>query len=282
MNYRAGENPAIALYRYWLSVIQATNPPHEQDRCVPFLVDGHGIWILGKDWRGRPILAFGQTRGYERSGWSLFEVTAEGHFRISANMHGAHRRNVVRHATFLSWGYRASRYQWYVDTANVYKPLWSWSHDSFKDWANPLRYYSEDLLGCRTWGQTYAWMALERWREGWRMVPTRRQEMFHGSRLDRRAMRRYAALKQRFDDYERLTERRYLKHENIHRENIGLDPKRSARPVTVRAGGQVLTQDEAVKRIVALLNPATPAITPLPRPKEATHGDHHLAPAHQL
>lgn len=260
MNYRTGENPAIALYKFWLSIIRATNPPHEQDRSVPFLVDRYGIATAGQDERGRPILAFGWLMG-GRGVHSMFEVTANGHFRIAGTMHGTHRRNILARATFLEWGYRAQRYQWYVNTTNAYRELWRWSHDSFSNWNDPIWYYSEDLLGCRSWRQTSTWVALERRGAQWRMVPTRLhgQEDVHDS------------LTARFASYEQLTKRRYLAHENHHRTSHGLEPKKSVRAITVRAGGQVLDQEEAVKRLVALLDPSLPAVSPqpLPRPKEA-------------
>lgn len=261
--YASGENPGIALYKFWDATLDGSGRERSNTKALPFERNGWGIAYDGSE-DGR-VIHYGQLSG-QHLGAHHFSLTSTGEFKLGP-MWGQYRRDAIVCATFLRWGWLRGRYQWYIDTEPVdrSRPYYYWHARDLLDHHNPTLYLSEDVLGCRDWRQDPAWMRAERTERGWEMVPVKESD------------RRY------WKHYLKIRERRYRSSLNRERATLGLPPVRaSRRPATLRSGTQALTPDEAVTALVAAFTVTTPAkTTPMNKEahKEALHA-HDVAPTH--
>lgn len=255
-------HPGVALYRFWNTVLTAYG-----NDTVAF---GEKGWGLKRDGRN---IGYGQF--YKWGVYPYFTIAPDGRFQFGG-MHGEYRRSAIAKATFLDWTWTHSRYQWLVnfDLATKGQRWWDRRKD-ITDYEKPLHYLSEDVMGCRTWGQTRRWLILEQGAYGWKIGPARNQEAAPGKRTSKAA---YDLLRASWDHYEHVVDLRYRRLRNVAEGRSTV----SVAPPTVRDGKQVLNEGQAVQRLLAFLEESQPAkTTAFKRPKEAPNGNN-LAPAHQL
>jgi len=265
--YKADENPAVSLYKYWRMILDGVS-----QNQVSFGPHGWHLRVDSHDRRGRPVISL----DYH------FTLTATGRFRLGG-MWGYQRRNILAQWTFLGWGHFRG-YQW---TTDIGDGSGYYGQHSFENPNTPEFYTTEELMRATGWygNVNQPWLALERRPDGldnshdmgWRIVPAINQAK-PDERENRESRVRSEEYRQSFAQYDKLIERRY-------RQLAGLTPKRSVRPATVqvRHGGKTLNEGEAVEALVAMLDVRTPArTTPYTRPKEAPDGTDSLAATQQL
>jgi len=254
-------HPAIALYRFWRQVLDFT-----ERKVIAFGAPGWGLTIGASD----DHIHYGRFGGYSVD--CHFTLAPDGRFRWGTMYGVVRRREIALAVPFLAWGFTHARYQWFVDFDRVRKERGWWNGGyNLTDFQEPRHYVSEDLLGCRVWRQTARWCTLERFPGEWRIMPATAGPWRSTSDRDEAC--------EDWDRYELVIGRRYQKSENHFRIANGLDPKLSARTPTLRAGGKVLSTDQSVDRLLALLETEQPAKNhPLKRPKEAAHGIDNLVP----
>lgn len=275
MNESTRVDPARELYALWDTILSAYG-----NHTCGWGPRGWGIW-RNQDTGG---ISYGQLT----NGWPChwFNLLPDGRFKVN-HMFGSYRRSGIAQGTFLGYGFTHSRYQWFVHASpsekhtgwnNTYRTRW---RDFFTDWNNPVSYVSEDLLGVRSYRQTRPWLTLARDEWGaWEIVPALDQVDPEAEAL-KAASYEQEHLWSRWNRWKKTCARRRFVAENQHRVKNGLDPKVSARTPTIRSAGQVLSPDQAVRRLAALLEVSQPAKTTPLRPKEAPDGaDNLAAPIH--
>ena len=261
----APEDPALALFKQWDQILSGWG----QD-TMAYGRTGWGLQRLGDD---NSVIGFGQMAlaTCRTNVYSYWKLRPDGRFKWSGGMWGWDRRSIIAEAVpFLDWSHIHGRYQWF--------PVWTsrevqsrWQH--LRRWQSPVRYVSEDLLGCRVYRGNTPWCRLAWIDNDWKIVPARDTDDFIQPEP-------YQVLVDRWNAYEALVKKRYRKLENFDRIRRGLQPIVSERAPTVRSQGQTLTTDQSIERLVALLKIDHAA--KITRPKEATCGTDNVAPAHQL
>lgn len=264
LHVEPGDNPAVALYGLWDSVLDLTDL-----RWMSFGQPGWGLARCGED-----VIALIQLHGGGQGYSEHFWLSEEGHFRFGYMFGWYRRRNVALAAPFLNWSYVAGKYQWTVDfTENK----GSWNRNYLVDYETPRHYLSESILGADSWGNT-KYFELERtdeWTEGWKMMPATRTKdpLVIESRT------------QIVRSYEELIRKRNLKMHNLTLAAQGLPAiTERSRDATLRTGGVLLQREQATARLLAHLQAEEPArITPITKkPKEANRGADHMDSTHRV
>lgn len=258
--YASSARPVQETYKAWDTILTATG----RDQVTY----GHANWALH-----RVRLEDGDHYiGFGRGGSPDIILDKRGRFHFSFSFHGAKQRNIImRNVPFLGWSWTHSRYQWLVNFDTNVAP-WGYSTTNLRDPERPIHYVSEDLLGCRTWGQHRPWCVLEKRADGqWAIAMAKNQMPLprHTLASDVKYMR------QRWEHYEQLVAARY-------RRARGEPSPVSVRTPTMLNNNQPLPPQQAVEALAALFSVDSPAkTTPLKRPKEAQR-DHHMDPAYNL
>lgn len=255
------KNPAIVHYEFWDNILNT----YERTTCA-YGPPGWAITKVSDEIHNE--IHFGQI-GYGGGVISHWRLRVDGAFQWGIQ-HGAYRRRLISLGVpFLSWGWVYGRYQWLVDFDQEKKHRSMWSPHSLTDWQEPREYISEDLLGCRTYGQARRWCVLEQTGNGWKIA------------LDPSDPYNNEDAKKAWRKYELLVEKRY---QRLKCAALGVSPPVSARTPSLRSGGNTLSADQSITRLAALLEIHQPAkTTPLRRnrPKEALNGNN-LDPVHSL
>jgi len=257
--YASSARPVQETYKAWDTILTATGRE--------MVTYGHANWNLH-----RVRLEDGDHYvGFGRGGSPDIILDKRGRFHFSFSFHGSKQRNIVmRNVPFLGWGYARSRYQWYVNFDTSVAP-WAWPSGNLLDPENPIHYVSEDLMGCRTWGQLRPWCVLEKRNGQWAIAMAKNQTPYTRGT----ANGDLKGIRQRWDQYERLVKARY-------RRQTGEPSPVSVRTPTMLNNNQPLPPQQAVEALAALFSVDSPAkTTPLKRPKEAQR-DHDMDPAYNL
>jgi hypothetical protein len=141
---------------------------------------------------------------------------------------------------------------------------------------------SEDLLGCRLYGQFRPWCVLEKREDGQWGISLAKNQKDGDHRYNPNGYAQFNRThlvehRKAWARYEALVTKRYAQVLKWQ----GREPV-SVQPPTMLENNQPLPPDLAVERLAAFFSVDEPAkITPLKRPKEAQR-DHHLDPAYNL
>lgn len=281
--YPRGTNPAVALYKLWHTLIAAQHP-HPLTAEVPLATrynpyhnrysrdrypivgfgphEGGAITVSGFDQQQRPVLWFGR-RWHQNYLDPRLALDADGRFFLYS-LWGNTQREQVAQATFLNFGYAASRIRWFVDCDHTYHCV------DLHDPANPVRYHHANVV-------TGRWLRLRRSGPIWDLEPALNQlwpsELAQGHNAWGQDNDTALAHARQVYDYDvALRERRYTR---LARSITGKQGRTSTARIT--EAGQPIGRDQAVTRLVALLEVRTPAKSTPKRPKEAHDGKHDLA-----
>lgn len=136
------QNPAMRLYEFWNTVLDGTQADPNRSAGIFFGHDKyHGIGISDTA-SGYRALAYGHPT-YSNGFWPMFEVNAQGEFRIG-HLWGWQQRDMIARHTFLRWVRYRSAYNWTVsldERGGTYQP------DILDDWRAPMHYLPEHLMG---------------------------------------------------------------------------------------------------------------------------------------
>lgn len=255
------KKPAVALYKFWDHVLTF----QEAERSGL----GDAGWGIQREVEG--VISLGQRGGY--SGFDPhFYLRKDGAFALNT-MWGYYRRDVIRrNVPFLGYSHVCRRYQWFPDLTQSRR---GWAN--LNKWDDPIPYISEAIFTAHSYYSTMRWIELAKVDGEWKFQLARKQTALSGKPHSKETV---ANLHRRWQQYEQLVAKRYLRAEQRARGNT---VPVSARPPTLRAGRETVPEQQAVSRLLAHLEVGRPAKTnPLLRPKEARHGADHMAPTNQL
>lgn len=270
-------DPARTLHKFWLSILEAASNEDDGGKLsdvFAFGPAGWGIGVVDTDVLDRPVIGFGQIWKGSSSVYTHFRVAADGRFMLE-RMWGYERRTIIAQSTFLDWGYKAGRYQWFVDLGydtvqdGRYYGRYMSGNPKLGTWKEPVPYLSEAALGANQWHNP--WWALEpdNNASGWKIVPTD-QTPPGGTNDEQTEALTTAHWRDVWERYNRTREFRYRKEENAWRASQGMKPlrvnSRSEPAPRVTHDGEVVVDDAAVHLFAAHFDVSLPAnSTPLIR-----------------
>lgn len=251
-------NPALALYKFWRTVLVSTIRDSRDDPLTQHLrgsthlgVDGWRIGFYNEGPLEQPNITFGS-----------FRLTSKGEFQL-VRPHGFEQRNAIARGTFLEWNHWRG-YNWFVDTKEPPNMPWIRTGGRLQDWTDPMHYVSEPVMGARRsyWTKTRPWMKLV-WSDefGWHINFARSEYSMTGlAEAD-------PIGQEHFDRFEVIRQTRYRLLER--------DTKLASGDL-IREGRHVITPEERTKRreeqaqiIMANLTVSQPVRTiPLRRERE--------------
>jgi hypothetical protein len=159
------DNPAIALYDYWLMVLNGARLPRESEWLRGSLQFGRdtymGLIPLRDGTPERPHIGYGYTFSHNTE---RFTLTPEGHFKMT-KMHGYKVRNAIQNNTFLTWLYGWRGYHWTTaeNLGGHYRRL--------EDWENPIHYTPEWAMNLQWYTSDPDWLRLEEVDGAWHIKP---------------------------------------------------------------------------------------------------------------
>lgn len=255
--YRAGENPALSLYRLWHMMVEASNSKWDTLARQTHGYDANGTWtnparldgvqpqrvgertaisVWNWDSDEHPIFCLGWSHPRQPHTSGSLLLDAQGRFQIRDIGWGLRARFEVN--SFLVQDVIAGKRVWAVSTRHT--PHWP----SASSIGNEAPYVECHAMRTRRWNQPIDdhWCALEPYGDHWRIVPAD-----PGGE---------AIAEQMQESHQRYLRRTTRALKRYHAMRGEPDP---TKPLSIRSNGAKLEGDQAIACIAMALDVYTPA-----------------------